>query len=282
MKKIKNFANFLVRLGHESTKNDLFALSGNLTYKLILAIFPLIIFSLSIIGFLNLGDSVDMMVESITSALPEQIVNIFSNFVFEVVDIKSTTLLSASLVVAIYSASSGFDSIMLGINKTYGRRDTRNWLHRRALSIALVLIFVMIVLLSLGMMIFSRNIRDFIFDHIRETPLLDFLFGMTGYVVAVIIILVMIVLIYKIGCCKKVTVTDVFPGACVTVIFWILFSKVFNVYVNNFSRYSMVYGSIGSIFVLLIWLNFITSFLLIGSEINAMLAGDEQDKSKEE
>ena len=279
MSNLKNFynkaKNFLKKLVNECMTNDLFALSGDMTYKLILALFPLLIFAFNVISFLNLDSS--LILDSINGALPPEVMEIITTFVTEVVDVKSTTLLSASLLMSIFSASSGFASMMRGINKTYGEEDTRNWVHKRLLSMVLVLVFVLVVVLAMGMMIFSNNIRAFILRHLGENETINFLFSISGYFISIFIILVIIVIIYKVGSFKKVKIIDVFPGACVTVIFWLLFSKVFNVYVTNFSRYSVVYGSIGSIFILLIWLNFISAFLLMGSQINALLVDMPQE-----
>lgn len=266
---MRRFVNFIIRLVREFIKNDLFALAGDMTYKLILSLFPLLMFAFSIIGFLNLDAG--PILESIHDVMPPQAMDIILNFIDEVIDFRSGTVLSASLVVFIYNASSGFASIIKGINKSYGHRDTRGWLRRRLLSIILVLAFVVIVLLALGIMIFSGNIQDLIYKYVDKTPLVSFLFGLSGYFISIFIILAIIVMIYKIGNSRKVKILDVIPGACVTVIFWILFSKLYNIYVANYARYTVVYGSIGSIFIMLIWLNFIAAFLLVGAEVNALL-----------
>jgi membrane protein len=78
--------------------------------------------------------------------------------------------------------------------------------------------------------------------------------------------------IYKILSCKSVRLLSVLPGAAVTVALWVLASKAFEIYIANFSRFSVVYGGLGSVFVMMIWLNIVSFFLLVGSEINALMA----------
>jgi len=230
-----------------------------MTYKLVLSIFPLIIFAFAFVGFLRIDEAaVAAFVESFTGALPPDVMEIFDKFVTEVIGTRSAALLSVSIIAALYSSSSGFASIIKGINTCYGRRDTRSWIRRRVLSILLVLLFVAIVALAMGFMVLSNVLWRF--------------------ALSVFAIFVIVVMIYKVGSCIKVSVRGVLPGACITVTGWSVFSWLFNIYVRSFANFTVIYGSLGSIFIMLIWLNCITMVLLAGAEVNAHLTGTEKIK----
>lgn len=276
---MKRFLNFIIRIIKGFSEHELLVFSCDMTYKLILSIFPLIIFAMSIIGFLRIDElDVAVFIETIQGIFPAQSWDFIDNFITEVVDTRSTTVLTSTLLLTLFTASSGFASVIRGINTTYGHRDTRSWVHKRAVSMMLVLLFLVIVVLAMAVMVFSRNIQSLIFEHFNPNAFVTALFGLAGYFAAAFIILVIIVMIYKIGNCRKVKVLDVFPGAVVTVIFWLLFSQIFNVYLTHFTGLTLAFGSIASVLILLLWLNFITAFLLVGSEVNAILAEGYEGK----
>ncbi|MBS5793758.1 MAG: YihY/virulence factor BrkB family protein [Lachnospirales bacterium] len=264
--KVVNFIRVLIK---KTLENELMLMSNALTYKLLIAIFPFIIFLMTLLGFSNLNVE-DYIIEA-SKTLPEPIENILIVFVKEVVHTKSVSLLSTSFLVTIYSASTGFNSIIQGLNRAYGQEDTRNFILKRGTSVMLVFIFAILVNCSLLFFIFSDYIGKLI---IKYTPLEFipyFLDSIFLYIFIGLVLLVMVLVIYKISISRKVTLKSILPGAIISVFSWLILSKGFNIYINNFSKYSKIYGSIGSIFVLVIWLNMISLVLLLGGQINAIL-----------
>ncbi len=264
--KVVNFIRVLIK---KTLENELMLMSNALTYKLLIAIFPFIIFLMTLLGFSNL--SLEGYIIEASKTLPEPIENILIVFVKEVVHTKSVSLLSTSFLVTIYSASTGFNSIIQGLNRAYGQEDTRNFILKRGTSVMLVFIFAILVNCSLLFFIFSDYIGKLI---IKYTPLEFipyFLDSIFLYIFIALVLLVMVLVIYKISISRKVTLKGILPGAIISVFSWLILSKGFNIYINNFSKYSKIYGSIGSIFVLVIWLNMISLVLLLGGQINAIL-----------
>ncbi len=264
--KVVKFIRILIK---KTLENELMLMSNALTYKLLIAIFPFIIFLMTLLGFSNI--SLEGYIVEASKTLPEPIENILIVFVKEVVHTKSVSLLSTSFLVTIYSASTGFNSIIQGLNRAYGQEDTRNFILKRGTSVMLVFIFAILVNCSLLFFIFSDYIGKLI---IKYTPLEFipyFLDSIFLYIFIALVLLVMVLVIYKISISRKVTLKSILPGAIISVFSWLILSKGFNIYINNFSKYSKIYGSIGSIFVLVIWLNMISLVLLLGGQINAIL-----------
>lgn len=264
--KVVKFIRILIK---KTLENELMLMSNALTYKLLISIFPFIIFLMTLLGFSNL--SLEGYIIEASKTLPEPIENILIVFVKEVVHTKSVSLLSTSFLVTIYSASTGFNSIIQGLNRAYGQEDTRNFILKRGTSVMLVFIFAILVNCSLLFFIFSDYIGKLI---IKYTPLEFipyFLDSIFLYIFIALVLLVMVLVIYKISISRKVTLKSILPGAIISVFSWLILSKGFNIYINNFSKYSKIYGSIGSIFVLVIWLNMISLVLLLGGQINAIL-----------
>lgn len=244
-------------------------MANALTFKLLIAIFPFIIFLMTLMGFFNIG--IDKYIEDINKVLPIPIQSLLNTFLIEVIETKRVSLLSTSFLVSIYSASTGFNSIIQGLNKAYEIEDKRNFIKKRITSILLVFIFAFLVNISLLLFIFSDFIKDLIlrYTYLKFIPF--FLDSLFLYVFIGIALFFMIFVIYKISIYEKVGFFEILPGAFFTIIGWLILSKLFNIYINNFSKYSKIYGSIGSIFVFVVWINMISLILLLGGQINAIL-----------
>lgn len=266
---MKKFILFIKTLVKQALEDDIISLSFQLTYKLMLAVFPFIIFLMTILGYLNI-DGNELIVQ-IADSVPEQVMKLFTTFVDEVILERNISILSTSLIVSIYSSSSGFYAMIRGVNKSYRQEETRNFLTVRLISVALVFVFTLVIILSIALLIFRNRLLSLINYYFTPTYFMLRLFDIAGLLTALFLILLSVSLIYKMSSCKKVKFINVLPGSLVTLTCFSIVSKAFGIYIDNFARYSVIYGSIGSIFILLIWLNLLSIILLIGSEINALL-----------
>ncbi len=263
------FFNFLKVLIKKTSENELMLMSNALTYKLLLSMFPFIIFIMTLVGFFNFD--IEMYIIEASRTLPKPIENLLLVFLKEVVQTKSISLLSTSFLITIYSASSGFNSIIQGLNRVYELENKRNFFIRRGTSILLVFIFTILINCFLLLFIFSDYIKSLIIIYTSLEFIPYFLDSTFLYIFIWLVLLVMVLVVYKISIVKKVALKNILPGAMVTAFSWLVLSKGFNIYINNFSKYSKIYGSIGSVFVLVIWLNMIALLLLFGGQINAIL-----------
>lgn len=271
---------FFIRLFKSVRDNELISVANEMTYKLLLAIFPFMIFLIALLGFLNI--EYDLILESIIMDMPEEISSVINTFFNEVIYKRNLSILSSGLVIAIFSSSSGFYAVMRGLNKAYGRKECRNMIITRLISVVLVLMFAVMIVFSLLLFIFGDAIYKALINNDLLVYIPPFVYSFTGYMIMISVLVVSLMIIYKLSVCVKISFFDVFPGAVFSVVFWIISSKLFNIYVNNFSRYSKVYGSIGSVFILIFWINIISFVLLIGGQINANLLFDTKNTENSE
>ncbi len=265
---MKKWILFIIKLVKEVQKDDLIAKANELTYKLLLALFPFIIFLMTLLGFLNIDGN--LFIKQMSEYMPKEIMGLIDVFVVEVINTRNVSLLSTSLFISIFAASSGFDSVIRGINQCYGCKETRNYFHVKLLSIVMVFIFTASIIFSLVLIIIDTNFISNI-DPEHFPKLTSTFFGVVLLAVSIFVLLITVMLIYRLSGCKKIRFKSLLPGALFTVIIWVIGSKGFNIYIENFSRFSKVYGSLGSIVILMLWLNIISIVLLLGSEINALL-----------
>jgi len=242
-----------MRLARDIVEGETLAVAGELTYKLMLSLFPFLTFALSLLGFLNLD--ITMLGELAALYLPYDIHAMMIGFVYGLVQERNGAVLSVSLVIALASSSSGCRSMMRGISKAHGIRDERGFAARAAVSLALTLMFAAAMAVAV-----AANMLD------------NAVLSGLGVFAAV---LAAVVIVYRVSVPGK-RVAELLPGGVLTVVLWILSSQVFNVYVSNFAVFSL-YGSIAGAFILLLWLNVVSVIILLGAHLNAGLGAVNTD-----
>ncbi len=265
----KKAFSFIVCFIKKFEENELIYFANALTYRLLFALFPFIIFLITLLGFFDF--EINEEIQNILFSMPQEIRDIFSVFLEEVVYTKNLSILSISLFISVFSASSGFNYLIKGINKAFDIEDERSFFKIRAISVLLVFVFSFLIIASLILFIFCDAIENFLMNFTGSVDILNKIFGMTGYIIDVVALFAIIIVTFKIAVYKKISFKQLVPGTAVVVGGWLLMSKIFNIYVNNFSKVSVVYGGLGSIFILLVWLNMLSMIILGGSQINAII-----------
>jgi membrane protein len=243
-------------------------MANGLTYRVLLAFFPFIVFLMALLGFLQLDES--LLLDRLYGMLPDDIYATVSRFLAEVHPIRSHGVLSFSLIFMVYAVANGFRTVITCINRAYGcdERD-RGIIKKISVSIALMLIFTFSLLVMLVILIFGGMVWEFLCPLLPDAW--EALYKLASALVSLLILMLATMFIYKLACVKKLSFTDVLPGAGVTVLLWVIFSAGFSFFIANFTNYSRIYGSIAGLFILILWLDIVSLILLLGNQINAML-----------
>jgi len=245
----------------------MFAFSNELAYKILLSFFPFMLFLVSLLGFLNLEDS--PLVARMYGALPGDITDTVMRFVDELRERRSAGLLSAGLLMSVYSSSNGFRAVMSGVNKAHGYKDERGWIKKTVLCAVLMLIFACSIIIMLVLWIFSdaivKGTRDFLPFSVSIVA------QWASAIVAWVVLVGATAWIYHLACSKGGNGWRVLPGACATVTLWAISSEILALFYTQYSNIPVIYGSIAGMFMLVVWLNLVAFFLLLGNAINALL-----------
>ena len=263
IKKIKDFTRKLIA---EIKKDDIMSAANDLTYSIFFSAFPFALFLISVAGLLRIDER--LLAENILYVMPDIIKGNAEIFIQDMTARSHANIISVSLLAAVWSASAGFRTATRSINKAYGIRDARKFYFRVLISIALVFIFSFIIILCLALLIFGANIMRF-FPRESYAPL----FHMARYIISVIVLFFSVILINKIALFKnkRTGLRSLSRGALFTCAAWVAVSALFNIYIDNFTNFPAIYGSVGAVIALMLWINIICVTLLIGSEINAVL-----------
>ncbi|GAB6168519.1 YihY/virulence factor BrkB family protein [Clostridium carnis] len=261
---------FIVYFIVKINQDDIFALGAQLAYYLILAFFPFLIFLMTLIGFSNLNSG--EILEGLRAILPSNVFVLISTTVVEVVDSQYAGLLGASIAVAIWSASAGFRAVIKGVNKAYNIDEDRGFIKRAFIAVFFTFALALIIILTLAMLVFGDLIGNYIAKIVPFEDLVYTIWNLTRYLIVVFMMIWVFAAIYRYTPARKIKWREVFPGAIISTIGWIVVSLGFSYYINNIANYSRLYGSLGAVFILMTWLYISSMILILGAEINSVLA----------
>jgi membrane protein len=249
--------------------DDIFALSSQLAYGLLLSLFPFLIFLFTIFGYLPL-DSSEVLV-SLKAILPSNVYELIYTTVIELFDSKKGNLLSFSLIITIWSSSTGLSAVIRGLNRAYNQKETRSFIVLKLSGIIGTLGLTFMIIIAFFLLIVGNIIGLKLTLWLGFNINFNLFWNLMRYFLALILMIFIFAVIYKVTPTVNLTFENVFPGAIFATIGWLLSSLGFAYYVDNFGNYSMVYGSIATIIVLMIWLYISSLVILIGGEINSII-----------
>jgi len=245
------------------------ALSAQLSFYLLLALFPFILFILNLLSFTSVPSTT--IVRNIVEFLPAEVGALLRRVVTEMIGAKSTSLLSIGALVTIWSASRGVSAVSFALNKAYDKKEDRPFWKVVGIMMLFTVGIAVMVLVALLFLIFGEVLARDIFSCLDGAEAFTRLWRVLRFVVPLVIMLLLFSLLYKYVPNCRLKLRHVLPGAVVASFGWAAASLVFSFYVNGFSRYTRIYGSIGGIIILLLWLYLSSMIVMLGGELNATL-----------
>lgn len=252
-------------------EDDLALVAAGVAFYSMLSLFPALAALIAVLGLISDPAVVVAQLEEMRPILPEDVYEIINTQVVSLVSASSDTLGWAgliSLLLALWSARAGVAAMILGLNAVY-RVEARNTIGHYLRAVLLTLALVGVGIVSLLTLVVVPIVLAFFPLGVVGTLLVDAL----RWLVAVAVLFVGIGLLYRHGPNrgKAPRVAWLSVGAIVSVIFWVVLSAGFSYYVANFGNYNQVYGSIGAVMAMLVWL-WISSFLILyGAALNAQV-----------
>lgn len=262
-----NVRSLIRMLINRINEDDLSGLSAQLAYYFLLSLFPLLIVLFTLIPYIPISQ--EDMLGMIRKFAPVETSQFIEKTIKEIMSHRSGGLLSFGIIGTIWSASNGINAIVRAFNKAYNVAESRSFLVARGMAILLTLAMIFVFLLALILPVFGRQIGVFIFSQFGYTDQFIKLWNTLSIALSALILFVVFTGLYWIAPNVKLRCRSAFPGAAFATFGWMISSLGFSFYVANFSNYSLTYGSIGAIIVLMIWLYISAFIMILGGEINA-------------
>lgn len=255
---------FIVKVNND----DIFALGAQLAYYLMLSFFPFLLFLLTIVGFSKLNTA--EILGGLSTILPISVYGLIETIVVEVIETQNAGLLGASLVLTIWSASSGFRAVIKGLNKAYDMKEKRTFIKRSIVGIVFTLALVLVIMITLAMLVFGEILGEQLLKIVPFPEVIKSIWNISRYLIVVFMMVLIFASIYRYTPTNKIPWREVYLGAIVSTLGWIIVSLGFSYYINNIANYSRLYGSVGAVFILMTWLYITSIILILGAEINSV------------
>jgi membrane protein len=246
--------------------------AASLAYYFVLAVFPAMLFILSIVGFFAASGTKmqQLLYSDLARVLPNSASELFHKTMDEIVKASGAGKAIVGIVGALWSASGGVSAVMQCLNIAYEVKERRPWWKQKLIAVGLTLALAVLVLSALGIVLFGGMAADHFANHgtfghatilawrIVQWPLvLAFMFAAFA------------VTYYYAPDLEEPEWHWITPGSALGLVFWLLASVLFKVYLHFFNSYSKSYGSLGAAIILLLWL-YITGYaILFGGEVNS-------------
>ena len=265
---------FFLRLYIKVDSTDVFNRAAAVAFYFSFALFPLLLFLVTLAGIVL--DSTDSLKRDLYRYLfqimPVSAYNLVRQTLDEIIESSSGGKLTVGILVTLWSASAGVDTLRNSLNSIYELKEMRSWWKTKFQS--LVLTFLFILLLTVAIIVVSTGWE--MFEHVLELTSLKadspWLLHAVQWVLILSVLLFASEVIYNwVPCHKKFRWYWITPGSIVAIWLWVVTSGGFRVYLQYFNTYNKAYGSLGAVIILMLWMFLSGTAILIGGAINAVL-----------
>ena len=254
-------------------KGQLATRASAISFRLFLAFFPAIILLLTLIPFIPIDNFQESLFDSIRGFFPGDTFSLFEETLDDLINQKHSALLSLGFILVIYYASNSINAILIGFNESYHIEEKHNVVMMRIASLILIFVLGFFMLLAVIILVFS----GVVFEYLHEVgiigdkgylPILNF----AKWVVSVFLIYTIISILYNVCARRRLRGYRYFnAGATLATLSFVVTSIGFAYFIENFSSYNKLYGSLGTLLILLIWLNINCVIVLMGFDLNVSI-----------
>jgi len=256
--------------------------ASSLAYNFMLAVFPGILFLFSLIPYIPVDNFQQKLLDLIQVALPDNAYGLLQTTLEDIVKKQNSGLLSFGFLLATFFAVNGMDTLMAAFNKASLSEEKRSWLQRRL--VATILSFASVLALTIGIVIFTGT--GFVISYLKNHIEYDlswfwpFVLTLSRWIVLFGIYFITVGMLYKFGPSSSKKWRFFGAGTNLATLLAILTFSGFTFYINHFGAYNKLYGSIGTLIVVMIWMYLNSVILLIGFELNAAIALSKRFREK--
>lgn len=264
-------------------KGVLVTRASSIAFNLLMALLPASIFLFTLIPFIPIPNFQQELIRLFESIIPSEAYSLVGSTIVDVITIKSGGLLLFMFIATIIFSTNGIHALIHAFVVSAHTFQTRTWVAQRRISVVLLMIIVFMIATAGFLLIFGKMALNRLVElRIVEKSLVFYLIMTLKWIVILLLMLLAISFLYWLAPAKKSDFRFISPGSILATVLFILSSLGFSAYVNNFGQYNKLYGSIGTLIVILFWLYLNSIALLIGFELNVSIKAALAKNIKEE
>lgn len=246
--------------------------ANSLSFTFTLSIFPMILFFFTLIPYIPVSGLQESIMNALANVLPVQVYSFMESTITEIVKKHNGGWLSLGFFMAFYFSNSSVIGIMKAFNRSAHTTESRSWLKMHLVSLGIQIILILMIIIAAALMIFTPILLEHISEHsMVSTSFTINLIQVAKWFILGLLIFIILSALYYLAPAGKRVFRFVSPGSTMATLLTVGFTALFNLYIDNFSQYNKLYGSIGAIVILMLFININAIALLIGFELNASI-----------
>lgn len=251
----------------------------SMAFSFLLALFPAIIFVFTLIPYIPIQDFQDRMLGLIQTFLPGNTYDAARETIEDIVKHQRGGLLSFGFFFALFVSADGVLALLKWFNRSYHGREFRKPWKLRLMSIALTITLALFVMTAITLVVVSEIIYNYISarEHIMDTVLQLLILQIGKWIILLALCFAAISLLYFYGPSQDRKLRFISAGSSLATLLIVLTSLGFNYFILHFGQYNKVYGSIGTLIIILIWLYINSLVMLVGYELNVAIKKAKTD-----
>lgn len=247
-------------------------LAGNIAFRTLFSAFPFLIFLTALAGFFGNEALAQGVVDFLLSVAPVELVNPLIKEIHSILTVRRTDLLSLGALITVWSAMGGVDSIRIGLNRAYNVRERRPMLVLYANSVMFVIMAAVMLLVLALLIVFAPVILAFINSYAPQLRGWAGTFSLIRFPVAVVVLVTGLTMAHMLLPAKRLKLRAILPGVLLTVVVWAVLSVAYSIYLVRFATFASMYAGLSGVFAALFFLYLSALVLLLGGEVNRVLA----------
>lgn len=269
--KLRKFK-FLIDAIANFLKHDGMVIAGYLAFLTLLALFPFIIFLVSLAGFFGQSDAGQQALENLFEFMPEDVSRILQNPIEEMIQNTDKSIMTFSILGALWVCSSAIDTARLAIARAFGTVSHRPYLRRRAEGLLLVVLSASSIIIGMSILVFGPVAWKIIITYIPLETDWNLIWNLLRLSISISLIFGALCLSYFVLKPRRLEApTPVMAGAFTSLVLWMIVGNGFSIYLKHFGNYDLTYGSLAGAIITLMLFYFIGASYIFGAEVNAAL-----------
>lgn len=268
---------FLKELIARFKEAEVLGLSAQLAYFFLLSLFPFLLFLITLLAYLPVEEG--LVLELLAEYLPQDVTLMIEQNLSQILHHRSGGMLSLGAIGTLWSASNGFNALRRSFNKAYGVKKPRNFFLSRIIAIGLMLIIILAIIVALLLPVFGNVIGNLLIEMNFVSSTFETLWNSFRWIMSSVLFFILFYVLYKLGPNYEKRKNYVICGTFFATVTWQLTSFGFSYYVETLGNFTLTYGSLGTVIVLMIWFYLSGIIITTGGVINAQITKRKNEKT---
>ncbi len=274
----------LKKLYAKAIEDDILSSAAQVAFYFSFAIFPLLLFLVTLLGlFLGSDNSLrsDLYIY-LGKLMPISAFELVQATMEEITANSSGGKLTVGLVIALWSASAGVDSLRTALNRVYGIKEQRPFWFTKIISLTFTTVLSTLIVGALGIVFYGWQTISALLSYLGIGVTYPFLLILMQWAITFVLLVIIFEILYNVLPCRKPFRWNwITPGAFVGIFLWLLLSNGLKTYLSYWNNYDRFYGSLGAVIILMLWLYLTSLVILIGGMINSILSEIKDERKAE-